>query len=156
MQAPNDIAALGREFDEMAGQVHEAGIQMMRLVVSTTFQMVVQNTEIWSGFAAANVRIGIGGLDDAELLSPPRPAYESAKDPGVKAIRGKYEAQITTENARELGKLDGIQFGEPVEIGTAVQYEIPGHDLTPYPMADVWTEASIVGPEIAQGLFEQS
>ncbi len=149
MQAPNDIAALERDFDAMAEeQFYERGRQMMRLVVSQTFNMIVDNTVVWSGYAAANQRIGIGGLEDAELN--PR-----ARGGSPYPAAGEYEHLIEPTRVDELSKLADIQFGEPVEIGTAVgYYEDVG--WTPGRGADIYAEASIVGPEIAQGLFDQS
>ncbi|SDF83657.1 hypothetical protein [Thalassobaculum litoreum] len=144
----NDLSALERQFDAMVQeQLLDAGAEAMRLVVSMTFNMIVDNTVVWSGYAAANQRIAIGTLDDAELnprirRGNPYPAS------------GEYEGLIEPSRAQELAKLADLQFGEAVEIGTAVGY-FPDIGWTEGLGTDIYTEASIVGPELAQGAFTQ-
>lgn len=143
----NDIAALERDFDEMAYQaIQESGIEMMQFCVAATFEHIMDVTPVWSGYAAANIRIGLGGLEDAEL----DPASRAPSPPS-----GLYEALIPITRAEELAKLDDVQFAEPVEIGVGVAYYT---DIawTPNKGADIFNEAAIVGPEIGQGRFNST
>lgn len=142
----NDISALERQFDEMVQeQVLDAGVHMMRVAVTETFNMIVDTTTVWSGYAAANQRIGVGGLEDAELDPPMRSELPPA---------GEFVHLIEPSRARELAKLADIEFGEPVEVGTSVGY-FPDIGWTENRGVDIYTEASIAAPQIAQGLFDQ-
>lgn len=108
----NDLGDLNRQFDQAVSEVADAaGLDMMRSLAEEALNWVVEETPVWSGYAASNHRIGVGGLEDAEVSPPIRVAF-----------RGAYVDEIEPTRAAEIAKLAQLSSGQVVEVGNAVPY----------------------------------
>ena len=107
----NDLAELQRQFDQAVSESADvAGVDMMRTLAEEALNWVVDETPIWSGYAASNHRIGIGGLEDAEVTPSVRVSF-----------RGAYVEEIEPSRAAELAKLAGLIPGQVIEVGWTEQ-----------------------------------
>lgn len=112
--------ALEKEYKE---QVEKTVMRFMDIATTLVFDSILENSRVFSGYYLANHRIGIGGLDIAELDPPER------GDPSP----FQYLDLAATSRDFELRKLEDIKTPWiKIILGTAVPYApiLEGEDAT--------------------------
>lgn len=104
-------AALKEQWEELEKAITEEFKELVRI----TYDMVLQNSAVWSGYYKSNHRINFGDGDFLAELEP-----EQRPDD---AMPGIFIANIETARTKEFGILEGLKEEDSVvSIGTAVPY----------------------------------
>jgi len=101
---------LDKEFERV---VQGSVVRFMDIATTFIFDAILENSRVFSGYYLANHRIGIGGLDDAELEPPERGDPEPFQYLDLAAVSRNEELQ-------KLETLDSPWV--KITIGTAVPY----------------------------------
>jgi len=101
---------LEKEFEE---QVLGNLVRFMDISTTLVFDAILENSRVFSGYYLANHRIGIGGLDDAQLDPPERGDPEPFQYLDLAAASRNDELQKLTQLKEPFVK---------IVIGTAVPY----------------------------------